>query len=125
MSTQTDLQEIREEAARFMRDHYDLDEVGDGKGTVRFRRGGKTVLTLTEQNERIDFLVIFGKTEREGFESARDRFPPRIQEIYDASRTYHDGKWVFFPVVEMSMLEEVKQVIFMKKKPNRTELPKA
>jgi preprotein translocase subunit Sss1 len=32
---------------------------------------------------------------------------------------------VFFPVVEMSMLEEVKQVIFMKKKPNRTELPKA
>ncbi len=125
MSTQTELQEIREETMRFMRDHYDLDEVGDGKGTVRFRRGGKTVLTLTEQNERIDFLVIFGEKEREGFESTRNRFSPRIMKIYDASRTYHDGKWVFFPVAEMSMLEEVKQVIFMKKKPNRKALPKA
>jgi hypothetical protein len=125
MSTQTELQEIREEAARFMRDHYDLDEVNDGKGTVRFRRGGKTVLTLTEQNERIGFLIIFGEKERAGFESARDRFSPRIMKIYDESRTYHDGKWVFFPVAEMSMLEEVKQVIVVKKKPNRKGISKA
>jgi hypothetical protein len=125
MSIQTELQEIREETMRFMRDHYDLDEVSDGKGTVRFRRGGKTVLTLTEQEERIDFLIIFGEKERAGFEAARDRFSPRIQEIYDASRTYHDGKWVFFPVAEMSMLEEVKQVIVVKKKPNRKGISKA
>jgi hypothetical protein len=95
MSTQTELQEIREETMRFMRDHYDLDEVSDGE------------------------------KERAGFEAARDRFSPRIQEIYDASRTYHDGKWVFFPVAEMSMLEEVKQVIVVKKKPNRKGISKA
>jgi hypothetical protein len=37
-------------------------------------------------------LVIFGKGEREKFEAERRDFSPQLQQIYDAAKTYHDGK---------------------------------
>ena len=124
METKNRLDKVSEEAMRFMRGKYVLDEVGNGKDELKFRRGGKTVLTIYMREDRFDFLIIFGKAEREKFESQRDKFPQRIQEIYDNSKTYHDGKWMTVPVADMEMLEEVKELILIKKKPNRKPFPK-
>lgn len=115
----TELQKVDEETMRFMRGKYVLDEVGNGKDELKFRRGGKTVLTIYIREERYDFLVIFGKAERELFEARRNEFPQKIQEIYDYSKTYHDGKWMLIPVTDLQTLEAVKQLILIKKKPNR------
>ena len=94
----TTLRKVSAETMRFMRGRYALDEAGDGKDELKFRRGGKTVLTIYIREDRYDFLVIFGKAEREKFEAARETFARPIREIYDASKTYHDGKWMMIPV---------------------------
>ena len=109
---------------RFMRGKYVCDEVGNGKDELKFRRGGKTILTIYIRDGRYDFLVIFGKTEREKFEALRDEFPRKIQELYDKSKTYHDGKWITVPVADLETLEAVKQLVIIKKKPNRKPFPK-
>jgi hypothetical protein len=114
---------VLSEALRFMRDEYVLDEVSDGKGELKFRRAGKTVLTLYPREECVDFLVIFGKEERARFEVLRDEFQPRTQRIYDDSKTFHDGKWMHILVSDGIMLEEVKRLIHIKKKPNRRTRP--
>lgn len=119
-----ELQKVSEETMRFMRGQYALDEVGDGKDELKFRRGGKTVLTIYIREDHFDFLVIFGKVEREKFEAQRDAFPQKIQDIYDNSKTYHDGKWMMIPVADMETLEAVKGLILIKKKPNRKPFPK-
>ncbi len=113
------LKRVGEETMRFMRGKYVLDEVGNGKDELKFRRGGKTVLTIYIRDGRYDFLIIFGKAEREKFDLTRDEFPQAIRDIYDSSKTYHDGKWMLFPVADLDALEAVKQMIVIKKKPNR------
>ncbi|MCE5236576.1 MAG: DUF3788 family protein [Clostridiaceae bacterium] len=124
MREKTELQKVSEETIRFMRGKYVLDEVGDGKDELKFRRGGKTVLTVYTREDRYDFLVIFGRQEREKFEARRGEFPKKIREIYDNSKTYHDGKWMSIPVMDMETLDAVKQMILIKKKPNRKPFPK-
>jgi len=131
MNGKTELEKVSEETMRFMRGKYAADEIGINKATdggnadgLKFRRGGKTILTIYIYDDRYDFLVIFGKAEREKFEAKRDEFPKKIQDIYDNSKTYHDGKWMIIPVADLDTLEAVKQMIMIKKKPNRKPFPK-
>ena len=81
MSDKTMLQKVSEETMCFMRGKYLLDEVGNGKDELRFRRGGKTVLTLYIHDDRFEFLVIFGKAEREKFELERGMHPVLTGEV--------------------------------------------
>lgn len=115
---------VSEETMRFMRGKYVADEVGNDKDELKFRRGGKTILTIYIRDDHYDFLVIFGKAEREKFEAQRESFPQSICDIYDNSKTYHDGKWMLIPVTDLNTLESVKQLTMIKKKPNRKPFPK-
>ena len=119
------LKKVSEETMRFMRGKYVADEISDGKDELKFRRGGKTIVSICIRDDRYDFLVIFGKAEREKFEARRGEFPQAIQDIYDSSKTCHDGKWMMIPVADLETLEAVKQMIMIKKKPNRKPLPAA
>ncbi|MCL1910456.1 MAG: DUF3788 family protein [Kiritimatiellaeota bacterium] len=120
----TGLEKVSAATMRFMRGKYALDEVGNGKDELKFRRAGKTVLTIYIREGRFDFLVVFGKAERAKFEARRDEFPQKIRDIYDAAKTFHDGKWIWFGVSDLETLEVVKELILIKKKPNRKPFPK-
>jgi len=127
MSKKTELQKVSEETMRFMRGKYKLDEVPwqhKGIDSLKFRQGSKTILSIYIYEDRYDFQVIFGKAEREKFEAERGDFPPEIQQIYDNSQTYHDGKWMMISVADTKTLEAVKKLILIKKKPNRKPFPK-
>lgn len=114
-----DLEKVSHEAMVFMRGKYRLDEVGNGKDELKFKQGQKTVLTIYIHDDRYTFLIIFGKKERESFEIQRSDFPQYIQDYYDHSKTYHDGKWMFIDVSTLAQLEAVKRLILIKKNPNR------
>lgn len=123
----TELEKVGEETMRFMRGKYVLDEV-PGKyydiDCLKFRQGKRTILSINIHHDRYDFQVIFGKAQREQFEALRGEFPQKIQDIYDGSKTYHDGKWMLVPVADVETLDAVKQLIVIKKKPNRKPFPK-
>ncbi len=127
MREKTELQKVREETIRFMRGKYFLDEV-PGKyyeiDCLKFRQGKKTILSINLHKDHYDFQVIFGKAEREKFETQRDEFTPFIVDLYDRAHTYHDGKWMLIRVDTMETLEAVKKMILLKKKPNRKPFPK-
>lgn len=120
----TALEQVSHDTMAFMRGRYRLDEVGDGKDELKFRQGRKTVLTVYSREDRFDFLLIFGKKEREAFEARQEEFSPYVREVYGAAKTYHDGKWMMFPVREPERLEEIKKLVLIKKKPNRKPFPK-
>lgn len=72
----TTLKKISHETMVFMRGNYRLDEIGDGKDELKFKQGKKTILTVYIKENRFVFLLIFGRQEREVFESRRDEFSP-------------------------------------------------
>lgn len=120
----TELEKISHDTMVFMRGKYRLDEIGDGKDELKFKQGKSTILTVYTHDDRYSFLVIFGKKERELFESVRETFSPWVQNVYDSSKTYHDGKWMLFDVTALEQFDEVKRLVMIKKKPNRKPFPK-
>ena len=104
---------------RHLRTRYAMDEFFDGKDELKFRRGGKTLVTLYLREGYFTIMLIFGKAEREAFEAAQDTYPQDIVDIYHASRTYHDGKWMSFAVREDTEVEPFLRLLAIKKKPNR------
>lgn len=113
------MEKISRETMIFMRGKYCLDEVGDGKDELKFKQGQKTILTIYIREDKYIFLIIFGKKEREVFETHDDEYSNYIKNYYNNSKTYHDGKWMFIEVTSLEQLEEVKKLIMIKKKPNR------
>ncbi len=120
----TELEKISFETVKFMRGKYCLDEVGDGNDELKFKHRKKTILTIYIHKDKFIFLMIFGKKERQKFESIKSEFSQYIQDYYDNSKTYHDGKWMFIDIASLEVFEEIKKLILIKKKPNRKPLPK-
>ncbi len=97
---------------------YAMEEQCDAKGECRFRRGGKTLLTISMRESGPVVLLVFGKEERDSFEMQRDQFSKAIQSRYDESRTYHDGKWVFIPLEDSSLVQDIIHLTAIKRKPD-------
>ncbi|MCL2519244.1 MAG: DUF3788 family protein [Oscillospiraceae bacterium] len=127
MDGRTELQKVSEETMRFMRGKYKLDEI-PGKyyniDCLKFRQGKRTILSINIHEDHYDFQIIYGKAEREKFEVRLDEFPQAIQNLYKESHALPDGLWMLIRVEDLVMLEAVKQMIMIKKNPNRKSLPK-
>ena len=127
MDDKTELQKVSEETMRFMRGKYKLDEV-PGKyydiDCLKFRQGRRTILSINIHEDHYDFQIIYGKAEREKFEARLGEFPQAIQDLYKDSRALPDGLWMLIRVEDLETLEAVKQMIMIKKKPNRKPFPK-
>ena len=103
---------------------YDMDRIWDPGGKawsyeLKWRRGGKTLCALYAKEDSIGFMVILGKAEREKFEALRGGFSPQIWAVYDAARTYHDGKWIMFEPTDESLFDDFMRLLAIKRCPNR------
>lgn len=102
-----------------IRVYYKTDEIWDGKDELKFRCGGKTLVTLYVHEGYFTVLLIYGKAEREIFETVISQFAPVLQELYRDSHTYHDGKWMSLDVRNNGIVPDIIRMLTIKKKPNR------
>ncbi|MCI7474711.1 MAG: DUF3788 domain-containing protein [Clostridiales bacterium] len=103
---------------------YDMDHLWGSGGKAwtyeyKYRRGGKTLCALYAGENRIGFMVILGKDERLRFENGREHYTKNVQQVYDETPTYHDGKWLMFEPSDSSLFEDFVKLLAVKRKPNR------
>ena len=99
--------------------NYAVDTLFDGADELKFRCGGRTLLTLYLREESVTALLNFGRREREEYEMVQDTFSEFIQDYYRKSRTYHDGKWMFIELQDDVHLGDILRLIEIKRKPNK------
>lgn len=112
------------ELIEFIEVHYDFEPIWDEGGKygiweVKYRRSGKTLCAFYAKDGQFVVLVVFGKAERENFELSQKDFSSEIIELYNNTHQYHDGKWLWIKVSDMSLTEDIKKLIVIKKKPKR------
>ncbi|MFD3260205.1 DUF3788 family protein [Paenibacillus lentus] len=44
-----------------------------------------------------------------------------VRNIYDATAVYHDGNWVMLEVSDGYLVDDIKKMIWIKKKPNKKQ----
>ena len=103
---------------------YDMEQIWNNGGKkwryeYKFRKGGKTLCAFYFKDNTLGFMIIFGKDERTKVEEIRNELSSDILETYDNTQTYHDGKWVMFNITDYSILEDLKKLLFIKRKPNK------
>ncbi len=108
----------------FIKDNYDMEMIWDNGGKagvfeLKYRKGGRTFCALYPREKGICVLIILGKNEREKFEASRENFSAYINNLYDNTHQYHDGKWLCLDITNSSLIEDIERLLLIKKKPNK------
>lgn len=108
----------------FIKDNYHMDMLWDNGGKtgvfeLKYRKSGKTFCALYPREKGMRVLIILGKNEREKFETLRKDFSEYINNFYDNTRQYHDGKWLYLDIINNTVIADIERLLFIKKKPNR------
>lgn len=106
---------------------YDSEQTWNNGGKkwnyeYKFRKSGKTLCAFYFKENTLGLMIIFGKDERAKVEEIRKALSFSVSEAYDNAQTFHDGKWVMFNITDYSILEDLKKLLFIKRKPNRKQL---
>lgn len=108
----------------FIEEKYAMERLWNAGGRAwkyeyKYRRGGKTLCALYAGENRMGFMVVLGKNEREEFEADRASYSRKVQSAYDEAPTYHDGKWLMLEPTDTAEFEEYGKLLAVKRKPNR------
>ena len=83
----------------------------------KFRKSGKTLCAFYFKENTLGFMIIFGKDERSKVEGIRNELSSDVLKAYDDAQTFHDGKWVMLNITDYSISEDIKKLLFIKRKP--------
>jgi hypothetical protein len=90
---------------------------GKNRGwSLRYKRT-KAFCTLLPEYRRLSTLVVLGGAERKKFEDRRYTWSPALVKLYDGARTYTDGKWLTVALASKDDLDDVRQLLMMKRPP--------
>ncbi len=103
---------------------YDVDRIwnkgfGAWKVEYKYRRGGKTLCTFYAKENVANLLITYGKAEREKFEKIKESVSKQLQDIYERTETLHDGKWLWIPLDNEISVEDIVEMLKIKRRPNR------
>ena len=103
---------------------YDVDRIwnkgfGAWKIEYKYRRGEKTLCTFYAKENVANILITYGKVEREKFEKIKESVSKQLQDIYERTETLHDGKWLWIPLDNEISVEDIIEMLKIKRRPNR------
>ncbi len=83
---------------------------------LRFKRS-RSFCTLIPERNRLLIIIVLGEKEREKVDTILHELSPSIRTEYANAVTYHDGKWLAITVDGDEILEDVKKLLAIKRKP--------
>lgn len=104
----------------YLAEHYDHEPVlSVGKKeydwTIRYRKSGKTLVTLMPEKDNFCVLVVLGKDEiKKANEIKLNSF---VTNIFKTSKQFHDGRWLWIRPRDRGDIESIKKLLVVKKKP--------
>ncbi len=84
--------------------------------SLRYKKS-KSFCTLIPEKNRFALLIVFGAEERAKAETIRDSLSKHTLKEYDKATTYHDGKWVLLTINNDKVVEDVRKLLALKRKP--------
>ena len=112
------------ELRMYLSRHYDHEPVlsvgrKEFDWTIRFRKSGKTLVTLSPEENDFCVLVVLGKAEVEKVRILK--LNAFIKNVFKKAKQYHDGKWLFMRPRNNKDIESIKTLLTIKRKPKSKE----
>ncbi len=88
--------------------------------SLRYKKG-KSFCTFVPEKHRALLVIVFGAEERQKVELVKDRLSVQTREKYDQATTYHDGKWLRVTLDSVRVIEDVRLLLAVKRKPKTSK----
>lgn len=102
--------------------HYDhvpeLDFGGQKYGwSIRYRKSGKTLVTLYPRRGGFTALVVLGKKEVAKAEALLGELSPTVAQVFRETSQLHDGRWLWIRPASKADVESIKMLLSTKRRP--------
>lgn len=109
---------------QFLDKTYDFspEKINYGKKygwAIRYRKSNRTWCALYPKKDSFQVQIIFGKKEVEKFQNQRSEFSDFVLNKFDSTKQLHDGRWMFFIIKDSLLIEDLKKLMLIKKKPRK------
>jgi hypothetical protein len=84
--------------------------------SLRYKKT-KAFCTLLPEYRRFSAVVVMGGAERQKFEERRYAWRSPLVKLYDEAKTYIDGKWLTVAISSPEDMNDVRQLLIMKRPP--------
>lgn len=84
--------------------------------SLRYKKT-KSFCTLIPEKDHLAVLIVLGGEERQKVEAVKDQLSAETREVYVKATTYHDGKWVLLTVDSATVVEDLKLLLRIKRRP--------
>lgn len=117
---------------RFLVDTYALTPVFNSGGkkygwNLQHRIAGRPLCEIYPERGSFTALVILGKTELDQAMGRLETFGQTVQRALSESPRYHDGCWMYIRVADPQTcqqdVQDIEQLILLKKKPPKAKTP--
>lgn len=88
--------------------------------SLRYKKT-KAFCTFLPEYRMFSTTVVLGRAEREKFEERRYVWRPQVVKLYDEAKTYIDGKWLTVAISSKDDLNDVRDLLTMKRPPTLAE----
>ncbi len=85
--------------------------------SVRYRKGKKTLCYLFPERESFSVLIVLGSKEAEQIDSIKESLSNTVKRVFEETEQFHDGRWMWIRVKEVSDILSIKLLLAAKKKP--------
>lgn len=114
--------DIFQTIVNYIDSNYDMDHIWNDGGKkwdyeYKFKKSSKTLCGFYLKKECLGFMVILGKNEREKFEQNQKEYSKKLVDLYNNTKTYHDGKWLMLELEDEFLVEDIKKLLSIKRKP--------
>ncbi len=82
--------------------------------SLRYKKS-RAFCTFVPEYRLFSVVIVLGAAEREKFEARRGSLNPRLVGLYDATATYHDGKWLKIAISSAADLHDAIEVLTIKR----------
>ena len=108
---------------RFLRDNYDIvpEMLFDRKRGwgVRYRKGGKTLITLTPEKGGVGVLMVLGGRESEEALSSDTKLSHKMRKLIENTKQLHDGRWLWISLSTITEAEDIERLLPIKRRPRK------
>ena len=117
-----DMSSLWTEMVDYLASSYDHEPVmvREGKDrtwTVRYRKGGRTLVTLYPRKGEFVVLVVLGSDEASKAKGVR--LSKRVKEAFETAKQFHDGRWLWIRPSTKADVGSVAALLATKRRPKR------
>ena len=84
--------------------------------TIRYRKSGKTLVTLYPASKSLTVLVVLGKKEVAKVEACKSKLSSKTRELFKNTNQLHDGRWLWIRPSSKADLESIKILLNAKRR---------